>query len=175
MDFYLNQKIFTHNVRSQIKTIFAENCKIMIQRIQTIFILVAEMLIASLFFFKFADLSVNNELYTFTVKGVFNGDVMVFDGLPIMIFTGLILFLHLVIVFMYKKRVLQIRILVFTIILLLGLTGLLFYFIYAGFTGAQVAFKVPVAFPLIAVILDYLAIRAIGKDEALVRSMDRIR
>ncbi|MCF6357438.1 MAG: DUF4293 domain-containing protein [Draconibacterium sp.] len=147
----------------------------MIQRIQTIFILVAEMLIASLFFFKFADLSVNNELYTFTVKGVFNGDVMVFDGLPIMIFTGLILFLHLVIVFMYKKRVLQIRILVFTIILLLGLTGLLFYFIYAGFTGAQVAFKVPVAFPLIAVILDYLAIRAIGKDEALVRSMDRIR
>ncbi len=147
----------------------------MIQRIQTVFILVAEILIASLFFLKFADISVNSELYTFTVKGIFNGDVMVFDGLPIMIFTGLILFLHLVAVILYKKRVLQIRILVFTIILLLGLTGLLFYFIYAGFTGAQVAFQVPVAFPVIAVILDYLAIRAIGKDEALVRSLDRIR
>jgi hypothetical protein len=28
---------------------------------------------------------------------------------------------------------------------------------------------------LVAIILDYLAIRAIGKDEALIRSIDRIR
>ena len=147
----------------------------MIQRIQTVFLLVAELLVALLFFLKFADLSVNEELYTFTVNGIFNDDTMVFNGLPIMIFIGLILFLHLVIILMYKKRVLQIRMLVFTIILLLGLFGMFFYFTYAGFTGAQVAFKVPVAFPVIAVILDYLAIRAIGKDEALVRSLDRIR
>ena len=147
----------------------------MIQRIQTIFVLFAEILITSLFFLKFADLSVNGELFTFNVYGIFNGDTMIFDGLPIMIFTGLILFLHLAIIFMYKKRVLQIRILVFTIILLLGLTGLFFYFIYSGFTDVKVAFKVPMAFPVIVVILDYLAIRAIGKDEALVRSMDRIR
>jgi len=175
MEFYLHRKTFVHNVHLQIKTIFAAKYKIMIQRIQTVFILVAEMLIASLFFLKFADLSVNSELYTFTINGIFNGETMVFDGLPIMIFTGLILFLHLVIILMYKKRVLQIRMLVFSIILLLGLVGMFFYFTYAGFTGAQVAFKVPVAFPVIAVILDYLAIRAIGKDEALVRSMDRIR
>ena len=147
----------------------------MIQRIQTVYILIAEMLIASLFFLKFADLSVNNELYTFTIKGIFNGETMVFDGLPIMIFIGLITLLHLVIIFMYKKRVLQIRITVFTIILLIGLTGLFFYFIYSGFTDVKVAFKLPMAFPVVAVILDYLAIRAIGKDEALVRSLDRIR
>lgn len=147
----------------------------MIQRIQTVYILIAEMLIASLFFLKFADLSVNSELYTFTVKGIFNGETMVFDGLPIMIFIGLITLLHLAIIFMYKKRILQIRITVFTIILLMGLTGLFFYFVYFGFTDVKVAFKVPMAFPVIAIILDYLAIRAIGKDEALVRSLDRIR
>ncbi len=147
----------------------------MIQRIQTVYILIAEMLIASLFFLKFADLSVNSELYTFTVEGIFNGETMVFDGLPIMIFIGLITLLHLVIILMYKKRVLQIRITVFTIILLMGLTGLFFYFIYSGFTDVKVAFKVPMAFPVIAIILDYLAIRSIGKDEALVRSLDRIR
>ncbi len=147
----------------------------MIQRIQTVYILIAEMLIASLFFLKFADLSVNSELYTFTIKGIFNGETMIFDGLPIMIFIGLITLLHLVIILMYKKRVLQIRITVFTIILLMGLTGLFFYFIYSGFTDVKVAFKVPMAFPVIAIILDYLAIRAIGKDEALVRSLDRIR
>jgi len=147
----------------------------MIQRIQTVFILIAEMLVASLFFVKLADLSVEGELYTFSIKGIFNGDALVFDGLPILIFIGIIVVLHLAIIFMYKKRIRQIRMLVFTVILLLGLFGMFFYFTYAGFTGAQVAFKVPVAFPVVAAILDYLAIRAIGKDEALVRSMDRIR
>jgi hypothetical protein len=76
---------------------------------------------------------------------------------------------------MYKKRIRQIRVAVFTIVLLLGLFGIFFYFTYAGFEGAKVAFKIPVAFPLIAIILDYLAIRAIGKDEALIRSLNRIR
>lgn len=147
----------------------------MLQRIQTIFILIAEMLIASLYLFKFADLSVNGELHTFTAKGIFNGETLVFDGLPIMLFIGIIVLLHLAIIFMYKKRIRQIRMLVFTIILLLGLFGMFFYFTYAGFSGAKVTFKIPVVFPIIALVLDYLAIRAIGKDEALVRSMDRIR
>lgn len=31
------------------------------------------------------------------------------------------------------------------------------------------------ALPLVNIILTYLAIRAIGKDEALVRSLDRLR
>lgn len=147
----------------------------MIQRIQTVFILVAELLVASLFTLKFADISVNGELLTFTANGIFNGETLVFNGLPIMIFIGLIVLLHMVIIFMYKKRIRQIRILVFTIILLIGLFGMFFYFTYAGFDGAKVAFKIPVIFPIVAVILDYLAIRAIGKDEALVRSIDRIR
>jgi hypothetical protein len=147
----------------------------MIQRIQTVFILVAELLVASLYTLKFADLSVNGELHTFVANGIFKGENLVFNGLPIMVLIGLIVFLHLVVIFIYKKRILQIRILVFTIVLLLGLFGIFFYFTYAGFTGAQVAFKVPIVFPILAIILDYLAIRAIGKDEALIRSMDRIR
>jgi hypothetical protein len=147
----------------------------MIQRIQTVFILVAELLVASLYTLKFADLSVNGELHTFVANGIFKGENLVFNGLPIMVLIGLIVFLHLVVIFIYKKRILQIRILVFTIVLLLGLFGIFFYFTYAGFTGAQVAFKVPIVFPIFAIILDYLAIRAIGKDEALIRSMNRIR
>lgn len=147
----------------------------MIQRIQSVFVLVSGLLIGSLYVLKFADLSVNGELHTFLASGIFKGDSLVINGLPITFFIGLIAALHLVIIFMYKKRIRQIRMLVFTIILLLGLFGMFFYFTYAGFEGAQVAFKIPVAFPIVAIILDYLAIRAIGKDEALIRSMDRIR
>lgn len=147
----------------------------MIQRIQSVFILVAGLLTGSLFTLKFADLSVNQELHTFTAFGIFKGETLVFDGLPLMILIGIIALLHLVIIFLYKKRIRQIRMLAFTIVLLLGLFGMFFYFTYAGFDGAKVAFKAPIVFPIVAIILDYLAIRAIGKDEALIRSMDRIR
>ncbi len=147
----------------------------MIQRIQTVYLLVAALLTASLYKLKFADLSVNGELYVFNAKGISNAETLVFNGLPILIFIGLIALLHMAIIFMYKNRIRQIRVAVFTIVLLLGLFGIFFYFTYAGFDGAKVAFKIPVAFPLIAIILDYLAIRAIGKDEALIRSLNRIR
>jgi len=147
----------------------------MIQRIQTIFILVAGMLITALYFLPFADISANGVIHLFNAKGISSPDTLVFNGLPIMGLIGLIVVLHVVIIFLYKKRIRQIRFLAFTIILLLGLFGIFFYFSYAGFKDAKIVFKIPVAFPIVAVILDYLAIRSIGKDEALVRSMDRIR
>ena len=147
----------------------------MIQRIQTVYILIAGLLTATLFKLKFADLIVNNELLTFYAKGIFKDTEQVISGLPIMILIGIIILLHFAIIFMYKKRIRQIRFLVFTIILLLGLLGMFFYFTYAAFNDIKVAFKIPVAFPVVAIILDYLAIRAIGKDEALIRSLNRIR
>jgi hypothetical protein len=147
----------------------------MIQRIQTIYLFISAFLIASLMKLKFADLSVNNELFTFVAKGIYSGEELIFNGFAIFIFIPLIALLHFVVIFLYKKRILQIRILVFSIVLLLGLFGLFFYFTYAGFDDVKVAFKIPVVFPLVAVILDYLAIRSIGKDEALIRSLNRIR
>jgi hypothetical protein len=147
----------------------------MIQRIQTVYLFISALLIASLLKLKFADLSVNNELYTFVAQGIYSGEELIFNGLAIFIFILIIAMLHFIVIFLYKKRILQIRILVFTMVLLLGLFGMFFYFTYAGFTGAKVAFKVPVVFPIVSAILDFLAIRAIGKDEALVRSLNRIR
>ncbi len=147
----------------------------MIQRIQTIFLFVSALLIASLLKLKFADLSVNNEIYTFIAKGIYNGEEIIFNGLAIFILISIITIIHFAVIFLYKKRILQIRILVFSIVLLLGLFGLFFYFPYSGFTGVKVAFKIPVVFPVVAAILDFLAIRSIGKDEALVRSLNRIR
>ncbi len=147
----------------------------MIQRIQTIYIFIAGLLTALLFKLKFADLSVNSDFMTFKASGIFKETEQVFNGLPLLIFIGIITLLHLVIIFMYKKRIRQIRFLVFSIILLLGLFGMFFYFTYTGFDDVKVAFKIPVAFPIVSIILDYLAIRAIGKDEALIRSINRIR
>ncbi len=147
----------------------------MIQRIQTVYIFISALLIVSLMKLTFAELSVNNELYTFVAKGIYNGEELIFNGIAIFVFIPVIALLHFLVIFLYKKRILQIRILVFSIVLLLGLFGLFFYFSYAGFDGAKIAFKIPVVFPIVAAILDFLAIRAIGKDEALIRSLNRIR
>jgi hypothetical protein len=147
----------------------------MIQRIQTVYLFIAAVLIALLLVLDFAELAVNGQMYIFNAYGIISGDQMIFNGLPVMGFIGLITLLHIAVIFMYKNRIRQIRVLAFTIILLLGLLGLMFYFLYAGFENAEVAYKIPMTFPLIAAILDYLAIRAIGKDEALVRSLNRIR
>lgn len=147
----------------------------MIQRIQTVYIFVAAVLTGLLLGLDFAELAVNGELYVFNANGILQGEQLIFNGLPVMAFIGLITLLHIAVILMYKYRIRQMRVLGFTIILLLGLLGVLFYFLHAGFQEVDVAYKIPMTFPLIAAVLDYLAIRAIGKDEALVRSLDRIR
>lgn len=147
----------------------------MIQRIQTVYILLSAILIGLLFSLPFAEIAFNDQLFLFDIRGIVKNDTVQENGLPLALLTGLILLLHVFTLFIYKKRILQIRILVFTILLMIGLFGLFYFFTYYAFDHAQISFKMAVIFPLLAVILDYLAIRNIGKDEALIRSIDRIR
>jgi hypothetical protein len=161
--------IFSHE-----KIIFAKNF-IMIQRIQTVYLTVAGLLAASLLKLTFAEMAVNGSFYTFSAKGIFNNETMLLKGLPIMAVIGVTAVLHFVIILMYKKRIRQIRLTVLAIILLSVLFGLLLYFAFAGMNETQVALKIPSVFPLAAIIFDFLALRSVRKDEALIRSLNRIR
>ncbi|WP_157624598.1 DUF4293 domain-containing protein [Sunxiuqinia dokdonensis] len=147
----------------------------MIQRIQTLYILFASILIGLLFALPFAEIAANDKFYLFNIQGIMHDGVVVESGLPILLFVGIILIIHLVAIFLFKKRIRQMRLLVFAILLMLGLFGMFYFFTFYSFKGFEVSFKIAVVFPLIAIILDYLAIRNIGKDEALIRSIDRIR
>lgn len=147
----------------------------MIQRIQTVYLLLSAILLGMLFQLNLADITAGGEMYLFNIQGIFKGTDKVFNGLPLMMFLSLILLLHVYVIFNYRNRIRQMRILGFSIILLVGMTGLLLYFAWSGFKGATVSFRIPVVFPIVAAILDYLAIRGIGKDEALIRSIDRLR
>ncbi|HKJ42938.1 MAG TPA: DUF4293 domain-containing protein [Sunxiuqinia sp.] len=147
----------------------------MIQRIQSLYILISVALVGFLFELPFAEILSDNNLYLFDIRGIVREGKIEHSGLAITIFVGIILVLHVAAFILYKKRILQIRILTFSIIIMLGLFGMFYFFTYYTFNGADVSFKIAVAFPLVAIILDYLAIRNIGKDEALVRSIDRIR
>ena len=147
----------------------------MVQRIQTVFMLVAAFLLGMLFTNPLAEISAGAEVYVFNIKGIYKEAERVISSLPLLVFLSLILVLHVFVIFSYKNRIRQMRILTFTIILMLGLFGLFFYFSHATFEGETVSYKISVALPLVAAILDFLAIRNIGKDEALVRSVDRLR
>lgn len=147
----------------------------MIQRIQTLYLLVSVILLGLLFQLPLAEFAYDSQLYVFKMAGLYNGESQEVGTMAMLFFLSLIVILHLFVIFTYKKRILQIRILVFTIILLLGLFGMFFYFVLAVFDHETISYKIPLAFPVVAAILDFLAIREIGKDEALIRSLNRLR
>lgn len=147
----------------------------MIQRIQSLYLLISAILIGFLFAFPFAEILQEGAVYVFNYKGIsLNGELKE-SGMAISVLIGIILALHGFAILSYKNRIRQMRVIVFTILSMIGLFGLFFFFTYFSYSGAEVSYKISMVFPLVAVILDYLAIRAIGKDEALIRSMDRIR
>ena len=148
----------------------------MIQRIQTVYMLISAILIGLLFTLPFAEIAdAAGKLYVFDIRGIVHQNTVTENGMAIAGLIGIILLLHVSAVFMYKRRVLQIRLLVLSILLNIGLFGMFYFFTYYAFDDADISFKIAVAFPIVVLILDYLAIRGIGKDEALIRSMDRIR
>ena len=71
----------------------------------------------------------------------------------------------------------QMRISAISIFMLIGLSGLIYYSIWSGAKTLSGVYSLSLyfVFPAIAVVLIYMAIRSIRKDELLVRSIDRIR
>ncbi len=84
--------------------------------------------------------------------------------------------LALVTLFLFKKRLLQIRLTLFGTILLVGYYATLLAFVFLlKEEGSTFVPSWTVCLPLVSIILNWLAIRAIGKDEILVKAYDRLR
>ena len=153
----------------------------MIQRIQTLFLLGVLVLMTLLFFFPLAELIVSaSDSYLFIYRGIPSlkeGEPMLFNAYPIAILLLVIVLNVFLTIFSYKKRLRQIRLTVFNIFCMLGVVGLVYYNVNSQLEPMQAIARYSIvnAFPLVSVVLSYLAIRNIGKDEAMIRSMDRIR
>ena len=78
-------------------------------------------------------------------------------------------------IFLFKNRMLQIRMIIFSTILLVGYYGTLITFIFMLKEERSFSPSWTVCLPFIGIILNWLAIRAIGKDEVLVKAYDRLR
>lgn len=151
----------------------------MIQRIQSLYLLVSAILgvvclSMPLGQFFTADNEQIADLYNLWLRSVETG---AHNFAPWALF-ALLLFvtaLTLLNIFFYKQRALQMRTLVFCMILLVGYYAYLIFFVLMNKLDGGFTPSVTAALPFVCIVLDYLAFRGILKDELLVRSLDRLR
>lgn len=93
-----------------------------------------------------------------------------------------ILFLSTVIafctIFLFRNRMLQVRMTIFNSILLIGYYVTFFVFMYmlkGDLNAMSFQLKLALCLPGIAIILNYLSFRAIYRDEVMVKAADRLR
>ena len=149
----------------------------MIQRIQSLYILIATVLMALASRLPLMELTTTDGVHIFTASGIMQGDTIALATLPLFILLLTATGMNAVCFFSFRKRMLQIRLLVFSIILQLGSYGLGAYYLLQIKDGIDsiTSPSLTLTFPIVAAILSFLAIRATAKDEALVKSLDRIR
>ncbi|HOK38807.1 MAG: DUF4293 domain-containing protein [Bacteroidales bacterium] len=153
----------------------------MIQRIQTVFLLLALAATLSFFFFPFGYIITKDasQIEVYTTGMQFNGEKIHSDYslLPLFIMIIIINLVTFISIFLYKRRMLQIRLNIFNLILQLGSIGVSFYFLTnaAGKFGTDYSTSILIILPAVAFIFTFLAIRAIARDEALVQSLNRLR
>ena len=154
----------------------------MIQRIQTLYLLLAAGLVACAAFLPLASFASGGEEFRLYAFGLRTADgETVQSTLYMGILLALALVLPLATIFLFKRRMLQFRLGVVEMILLLGaqiVMGIYYFLSYRLFSSFEFhaqSVKMPLELPLIAMIFTYLAVRAIFRDELMIRSMDRIR
>ena len=160
----------------------------MIQRIQTLYLLLVVVLGTLLCFFPPVEFLVPESTEYISL--------VAFDKWPLAVMSIAIPLLALVVIFLFQRRLLQARLNIMNVVLCLGyyaLLALYVAYIVKGYEpidfptsefssplkgdleGIQWYLTVWAAIPLVNVVLTMMATRRILKDEALVRAADRLR
>lgn len=156
----------------------------MIQRIQSLYLLLLTGVLVILYFMPFARFIGGTEEYFINVFGIYATTPVTQLVVPtIQMLTVLVLstLLPFVTIFLYRRRRLQIRLCIVEMVLLLGLQVFIGYYMFR--TGSVMSalanfskeYSIAAVIPLVGIILAYLAYRGVIRDEALLRSADRIR
>lgn len=139
----------------------------MIQRVQTIYLLLASI---SLFVIIFLPIGYQEA----ASNSVTNVDVM--DNLPTFILSIISAIVGLVSIFLFRNRKLQMLITsLFILLSILTLASLVFFDFVTGKSFITKPNFIPYGLAIFGAIFGLLAHRGISADEKLVRSMDRLR
>ncbi len=151
----------------------------MLQRSQSLFLFLSFLLYVILFIspvFYVSDHSMNYSVFAGKSNLLVNGSAQCMLPLAISIILAAVIFL--ISIFLFRKRKLQIRfvqiaqLLVFASIISLAI----YHYIYTHVSPGLFARLTPfTAIPVISFLLNFLAIRGIRKDQALIDSLNRLR
>lgn len=155
----------------------------MIQRIQSVFLLLIVLISLLLFKGNFLVFTENTGfVINVTFNGIFRdtngqGIVMIERLLPLSVLIVLIPVLSLVTIFFFKKRVIQLwlsKVLIGLLSMFILVSCFYIYLIVSKYSG-QIIPGIKMVIPLVLLILSILAFRGIRKDDELVKSYDRLR
>jgi len=157
----------------------------MIQRKQTLYLFVAGLITVILLFIPFGHLATDVAYYEYTAFAVREATP---DGTLILSAIGNALLLiatsalSFITIFLYKNRRLQIKLISLNMVVILVAICAIMYiyprFIFAhniNLNGATVNFNYAILISFVSAVGLFLAKKAVAKDEALIRSADRLR
>lgn len=133
----------------------------MIQRVQSLYLLASSGLLFSLFFRPL-------------MRNLDGETIMKFTQYwPFLIFVIVTFVLSFFSIFIYKRRIQQMRICIYNMLVLLAFQGWIAYMYFTKMDG--VVFTISAVFPIVAGIFVFMAFRKISEDEALVQGMNSLR
>lgn len=154
----------------------------MIQRIQSLYLFLIAAFVGAMFFLPlawFAGEAGAFELHAFALVTA-DGETL-HDTIYLGILLAASCVLPLVTIFLYRRRLLQIRLCCVEMVLLLGCVAMegVYYYLgrraFADLAFHTQGFKPAIALPIVCLLFAYLAAKAIFRDELLIRESDRIR
>jgi len=174
---------FASKLQSALEKTTRLKLKTMIQRIQTLFLLLAAVFTALTFAFPFASFMhegikvVQLNAFSLSLVEPAQGYDIGTNVFAIGTLSAIITVLCTFTIMLFSNRVLQIRFTTYTLILIvLHIIAIASYiFIIASKDELDFAPEFGVISQIVSLILVFLALKRIKKDEALIRSVDRIR
>ena len=153
----------------------------MIQRKQSLWLLVAALLNAGVFLFDYYkyQTTVLKQLLDKQVPVANPGSLRVSNDFLLMLVALVMILLPLVTIFMFKKRKQQILMTYVSILAVIAFTGIVLMRVNSIAKNAIIAgsesYSIGVVLPVISLVFMVLAIIGIRKDDKLVKSVDRLR
>jgi len=150
----------------------------MIQRIQTIYLLITIVLTSLVIGFPIMDILSDEYIYSVTMLGVYTNGNMEYSTWVLLAICIVNILVALATITQFKNRILQMRLATFNVLFTVGFyvaLGGYYWIVNEKFSTIGITFNWTVVLPAVNIILIYLSIRSIGRDEALVRATERLR
>jgi hypothetical protein len=154
----------------------------MIQRIQSIYLFLVALTTSLIYVFPFAEYVKDDQRYNMNIFGLINLSTSekIFSIIPVLIIVNITIIVAIASLFMFKNRILQLKLGRLNIFLFLILLGVIFYYSdnaveALGKDNVVIFYQLGAMLPIASILFTFLANKAIRKDEELVRSADRIR